>query len=138
MSFKLISYDLDGIENIAKEILERTSPDKKFVFYANMGVGKTTLIKALSLQLDVVDIVSSPTFSIVNEYMTKKNGKIYHFDFYRLNEEQEAFDIGYEEYLSEENYCFIEWPEKIPNLIQEDMIKIKMYLDGNKRIIEVI
>lgn len=138
MSFKLISYNLDGIENIAKEILERTSPDKKFVFYANMGVGKTTLIKALSLQLDVVDIVSSPTFSIVNEYMTKKNGKIYHFDFYRLNEEQEAFDIGYEEYLSEENYCFIEWPEKIPNLIQEDMIKIKMCLDGNKRIIEVI
>jgi tRNA threonylcarbamoyladenosine biosynthesis protein TsaE len=103
-----------------------------------MGVGKTTLIKELSLQLGVTDIVSSPTFSIVNEYNSLSQGKIYHFDFYRLNYEKEAFDIGYEDYFFGDDYCFIEWPEMIPNLIEDDMVVVKIGLDGFKRVIEVI
>jgi len=138
MSFTLISENLKQMPNIAKEILEYSSPHKKFVLYADMGVGKTTLIKELSLQLGVTDVVSSPTFSIVNEYISLSNGKIYHFDFYRLENEEEAFDIGYEEYFLGDNYCFIEWPEKISNLIENDMVTIKMRLDGQKRLIDII
>ena len=138
MSFTLIVDDLEQLPKIAKEFLKRTLLHKKFVFYAEMGVGKTTLIKELSLQLGVNDVVSSPTFSIVNEYLTKENCKIYHFDFYRLEYEQEAFDLGYEEYFFSDAYCFIEWPEKIPNLIEDVMIVVKMHLDGNKRVINVL
>ena len=138
MSFTLIVDDLEQLPKIAKEFLKLTLLHKKFVFYAEMGVGKTTLIKELSLQLGVNDVVSSPTFSIVNEYLTKENCKIYHFDFYRLEDEQEAFDMGYEEYFFSDAYCFIEWPEKIPNLIEDDVIVVEMYLDGFKRVINVL
>ena len=137
MSKTLFAENLAQINTIAKQILELTSPHKKFAFYGEMGVGKTTLIKALSLQLGVTDIVSSPTFSIVNEYQADENIKIYHFDFYRIDDEKEAYDIGYEEYFFSDAYCFIEWPEKIPNLIQ-DMVKINMSIAGNTRRIEVI
>jgi tRNA threonylcarbamoyladenosine biosynthesis protein TsaE len=82
--------------------------------------------------------VSSPTFSIVNEYQADENTKIYHFDFYRIEDEKEAYDMGYEEYFFSSAYCFIEWSEKIPNLIEEDMVKIKMSIVGNTRKIEVI
>jgi len=138
MSLTLFLNDLTNIPDVAKQILEYTSPHKKFAFYADMGVGKTTLIKELSLQLDVVDVVSSPTFSIVNEYQTKNKSRVYHFDFYRLEEEQEAYDMGYEEYFFSDDYCFIEWPEKIPSLIGEDMVIVKMHIEETKRVIEVI
>ena len=90
------------------------------------------------MQLGASDVVSSPTFSIVNEYHTDDKTIIYHFDFYRIEDEKEAFDIGYEEYFFSNAYCFIEWPEKIPNLIKEEMVTIKMFLDGIKRKIEII
>ena len=138
MSKTLFAENLEQINTIAKQILEYTSLQKKFAFYGEMGVGKTTLIKALSLQLGVVDVVSSPTFSIVNEYHIDKGLKIYHFDFYRIEDEDEAYDMGYEEYFFSEAYCFIEWPEKITNLIEEDIVEIKMFLEGTKRRIEVI
>jgi tRNA threonylcarbamoyladenosine biosynthesis protein TsaE len=138
MGFTLISENLKQIPEIAKEILEYSSPHKKFVLYAEMGVGKTTLIKELSLQLGVTDAVSSPTFSIVNEYDASDHTKVYHFDFFRLKDEKEAFDMGYENYFFGDDYCFIEWPEKIPNLIEDDMVIIKMRLDGKKRVIEII
>ena len=138
MGFTLISESLEQLPKIAKDILEYSSPHKKFLFYAEMGVGKTTLIKELSLQLGVADIVSSPTFSIINEYISSNYGKIYHFDFYRLKDEKEAFDMGCEEYFSGDNYCFIEWPEKVLNLIEDDMVVIKMRLNGTKREIEII
>ena len=138
MSLTLFLNDLTNIPDVAKQILEYTSPHKKFAFYADMGVGKTTLIKELSLQLDVVDVVSSPTFSIVNEYQTKNKSRVYHFDFYRLEEEQEAYDMGYEEYFFSDDYCFIEWSEKIPSLIGEDMVIVKMHIEETKRVIEVI
>ena len=138
MSKTLFAENLEQLNSIAKQILNYTSTHKKFAFYGEMGVGKTTLIKALSLQLGVSDIVSSPTFSIVNEYQADENTKIYHFDFYRIEDEKEAYDIGYEEYFFSNAYCFIEWPEKIPNLIEEDIVKIKMSVVENTRRIEVI
>ena len=138
MSLIIVSETLKKLPKIAKDILEYSLPNKKFLFYGEMGVGKTTLIKELSLQLGVVDVVSSPTFSIVNEYVSLSDSKIYHFDFYRLKDEQEAFDIGYEEYFLGDDYCFVEWPEKIPNLIEDDMVKIKIQLDGQNRVIEII
>ena len=110
----------------------------EFIFlYGEMGVGKTTFIKALTSELGAQDIVSSPTFSIVNEYVTKDQEKIYHFDFYRIKDESEAYDIGYEEYFSTSAYCFIEWSEKIPNLIDDTMVKILMSFNDKKRVIQV-
>ena len=138
MSRKIILNNLDEIPEVAKEILEYSFPQKKFLFYGEMGVGKTTLIKELSLQLGVVDVVSSPTFSIVNEYVSVESGYIYHFDFYRIEDESEAFQIGCEEYFFSDDYCFVEWPERIPNLLSEDMVDIRIQLDGNIRFIEII
>ena len=138
MSKTFFAENLEQLNSIAKQILDYTSTHRKFAFYAEMGVGKTTLIKALSLQLGVTDIVNSPTFSIVNEYQADENTKIYHFDFFRIEDEKEAYDMGYEEYFFSSAYCFIEWSEKIPNLIEEDMVQIKMSIVGNTRKIEVI
>ena len=138
MSKTLFTENVEQLNSIAKQILDYTSTHKKFAFYGEMGVGKTSLIKALSLHLGVLDAVSSPTFSIVNEYQADENTKIYHFDFYRIEDEKEAYDMGYEEYFFSNAYCFIEWSEKIPNLIEEDMVQIKMSVEGNKRRIELI
>ena len=138
MSKTLFAKNVEQLNSIAQQILDYTSSHKKFAFYGKMGVGKTTLIKALSLQLGVTDLVSSPTFSIVNEYQADQNTKIYHFDFYRIEDEKEAYDMGYEEYFFSNAYCFIEWPEKIPHLIEEDMVQIKMSVSLNGRRIEVI
>ena len=129
--------NIEELSDIAKQIINFTLPYKKFLFFGEMGVGKTTLIKALSLHLGVKDIVNSPTFSIVNEYITQKNEKIYHFDFYRIKDENEAFDLGYEEYFFSSSFCFVEWPEKVPNLIHDNMVKIFMYTEKEKRVIEV-
>mgnify|MGYP001184023458 FL=1 len=125
------------LDSIAKELLNLVSPYRKFAFFGEMGVGKTTFIKALTSELGAQDIVSSPTFSIVNEYVTKDQEKIYHFDFYRIKDESEAYDIGYEEYFSTSAYCFIEWSEKIPNLIDDTMVKILMSFNDEKRVIQV-
>ncbi len=138
MSRILFADNLEQLNYVAKQILKYALHHRKFLFFGEMGVGKTALIKALSLQLGVSDVVSSPTFSIVNEYHTDDKTKIYHFDFYRIEDEKEAFDMGYEEYFSSNAYCFIEWPERIPNLIEEEMATIKMSHDGIKRKIEVI
>ena len=138
MSKTFFAENLEQLNSIAKQILDYTLTHRKFAFYAEMGVGKTTLIKALSLQLGVTDIVSSPTFSIVNEYQADENTKIYHFDFYRIEDEKEVYDMGYEEYFFSSAYCFIEWSEKIPNLIEDDMVQIKMSIVGCTRKIEVI
>jgi len=138
MSLKLTLNNLNDLSQVADRILEYTSFSKKYIFYGEMGVGKTTLIKELSLQLGTVDIVSSPTFSIVNEYAINDAQKIYHFDFYRLENESDALDIGINEYFASDNYCFIEWPERIPSLVEDDMIVIKIKLEGMHRIIEII
>ena len=107
--------DLLELPDAAEKILDFSQKEKIFLFEGGMGVGKTTLIKDLCSQLGSDDLVSSPTYSIVNEYSYPK-GKIFHFDFFRIKSEAEAFDIGFEEYLYSGDYCFIEWPEKIQSM----------------------
>jgi len=128
-----INFSLDEINDVAKKILEQ-NPNKVILFHGEMGVGKTTFIKALVKELGISEATSSPTFSLVNEYQNTDNQIIYHFDFYRLNNEIEALDMGVDEYLYSGNWCFIEWAEKISTLIPEfhSVISISQ-LSNNKR-----
>ncbi|MFT7351593.1 MAG: tRNA threonylcarbamoyladenosine biosynthesis protein TsaE [Flavobacterium sp.] len=131
-----IEFSLNQIQEVAEKVLV-SNPQKVILFNGEMGVGKTTFIKALAKQLGVLDETSSPTFSIVNEYATATQEKVYHFDVYRLNSEEEALDMGIEEYLYSENWCFIEWAEKIPNLIptNHSQINIMLNTDGKRKLI---
>lgn len=128
-----ITFSLDEINEVAKQILEQ-NPNKVTLFHGEMGVGKTTLIKALAKQLGVNETTSSPTYSLVNEYQTSNNQLVYHFDFYRLNNEIEALDMGADEYFYSDNWCFIEWAEKIPNLVPypHSVISIRLLPDGKR------
>jgi tRNA threonylcarbamoyladenosine biosynthesis protein TsaE len=130
-----IIFSLDEIENVAKKILSE-NPKKVILFYGKMGVGKTTLIKAIAKELGVNDVTSSPTFSLVNEYQINDNQYVYHFDVYRLKNEIEALDMGIDEYLYSGNWCFIEWAENIPSLIPDEhsLIKIKLLPDGKRNL----
>jgi tRNA threonylcarbamoyladenosine biosynthesis protein TsaE len=132
-----ITFSLDQLEGVATKILEQ-NPYKVILFHGEMGVGKTTLIKALAKKLGVNEVTSSPTFSLVNEYQTSNNQTVYHFDFYRLNNEIEALDMGADEYLYSGNWCFIEWAEKISTLIPDNYstISIRLLPDG-KRFLEL-
>lgn len=128
-------FSLEEIDTIANQILA-ANPKKVLLFNGEMGVGKTTLIKSLAKSLGVNDVTSSPTFSLVNEYQIIDNKYIYHFDVYRLKNEMEAMDMGIEDYLYSGNWCFIEWPEKIPNCIpdQHSKITIELLPDGKRRL----
>lgn len=121
---------ISELPTAASAILNYAADVKIFLFYGDMGAGKTTLIKALCESLGTTEPATSPTFAIVNEYAGAKN-KIYHFDFYRLKNQTEALDMGYEEYFYSDAYCFIEWPEKIPDLLPEHYINIKINVTGN-------
>ncbi len=128
-----IIFSLDEISKVAQQILDE-NPHKVILFHGEMGVGKTTLIKALAKELGVSGATSSPTFSLVNEYQTTNNQIVYHFDFYRLNKETEALDMGADEYFYSGNWCFIEWAEKTPNLIPDShsVIQIRVLPDGKR------
>ncbi len=130
-----IEFSLNEIDSVAQQILEQ-NPEKVILFEAEMGTGKTTLIKALCRALKVEDTISSPTFSLVNEYETVSGELIYHFDFYRLKSETEALDFGVEDYLYSGSYCFLEWSEKIPNLIPDKhtVIEIKVLESGSREL----
>ena len=122
-----MNLEINGLEELpgaAQQLLNFAGEEKIFVFEGSMGAGKTTFIKEVCLALGVSDLVSSPTFSIVNEYLTGDNLTVYHFDFYRIKDLQEAYDIGYEEYFYSGNICLIEWPEKIEPLLPEDYVKV--------------
>ena len=131
------SSSLDHLPAIASSILSDFGNTRIFLFYGAMGVGKTTLIKELVHQLGIEDVANSPTFAIVNEYFSKENGTIFHFDFYRLEDEMEALDMGYEDYFYSNAYCFVEWPDKIPNLLPENVIEIEIIASLNERSITV-
>ncbi|PKP14922.1 MAG: tRNA (adenosine(37)-N6)-threonylcarbamoyltransferase complex ATPase subunit type 1 TsaE [Bacteroidetes bacterium HGW-Bacteroidetes-23] len=128
-------FNLSEIEIIAQKIIN-SNPEKVILFNGQMGAGKTTFIKALSKALGVKNPTSSPTFSLVNEYEANE-GLVYHFDMYRLKNEMEALDFGIEDYLYSGHWCFIEWAEKIPNLIPEkhSFITIEILENGNRNII---
>jgi tRNA threonylcarbamoyladenosine biosynthesis protein TsaE len=131
-----VIFSLEEINQVAEKILSE-NPNKVILFNGDMGVGKTTLIKSLAKKLGVNDATSSPTFSLVNEYQLPNSQYIYHFDVYRLKNETEALDMGIDDYLYSGNWCFIEWAEKIPNLIPENhsVIEIKMLPDGKRHLV---
>lgn len=121
---------LAGIDKCAEEFVKYISESDMqsniFAFYGAMGAGKTTFIKAICRSLGVKDAVNSPTFTIINEYASAKGFPVYHFDFYRINKLQEAYDIGVEEYFSGNGLCLIEWPEKIEAILPEGCIKVNI------------
>jgi tRNA threonylcarbamoyladenosine biosynthesis protein TsaE len=131
------NFSLKDLSSISSEIISSVK-NKTLLFYGQMGVGKTTLIKELCKELGVIDNISSPTFSLVNEYQSSKNEKIFHFDFYRITEEEEALDMGIEDYFYSNNWCLIEWPENIENLLPLDAVEIHLtVLDEGKRNIQI-
>jgi tRNA threonylcarbamoyladenosine biosynthesis protein TsaE len=130
MSGKMLEMRLENIEQTAVEFLRTNSGYNKFAFYGAMGAGKTTFITALCKALKAIDLVSSPTFSIVNEYNTQDGNIIFHFDFYRIKNPEELYDIGFEEYCRNDAWCFIEWPERAEELIPDDFIKV--YIEINE------
>ena len=126
------------LNEIAKAIVEVFENEKKFVFFGEMGVGKTTLIKYICKILNVQDVVTSPTFSVVNQYRNKDGNTLYHFDLYRIENQEELFDLGLEEYIYSDNYCFIEWPEKAEGLLSDNFVQVQMIKNKEYRIIKVI
>ena len=128
-----IIFSIEQLEEVAQKIIAK-NPAQVILFHGDMGVGKTTLIKELCKTLGVAGATSSPTFSLVNEYEANDNQLVYHFDFYRLNKEEEALDMGVDDYLYSGNWCFIEWAEKISNLIPEthSVITISQLPDGKR------
>jgi tRNA threonylcarbamoyladenosine biosynthesis protein TsaE len=134
---QLIIDNIADINQVARDFLKFTKGHTIFAFDGEMGVGKTTFINAILKQMGIEDHTSSPTFSIVNEYLSTKHGTVYHFDFYRIENEIEALDIGIEDIIYGEDYCFMEWPSKIENLLPEDTVFIKISVDKNCRIIDI-
>ena len=122
----------------AKKLLKFTGQGRIFAFYGAMGSGKTTIIKTICQYLGAIDIVSSPTFTLVNEYRTTGGESLYHIDFYRIKKTEEVFDFGIEEYLSSGSYCFLEWPELIKEILPRDTVKIQISVGKNEeRIVEI-
>lgn len=127
-----IVKDIKELPNFVSNVLDTFAHSRIFAFYGDMGVGKTTCIKEFCLQLGSYELSSSPTFSIVNEYITNDHQSIYHFDFYRIEKLQEVIEIGFEDYIYSGNYCFIEWSEKIEALLNMEYVKIVIEIDEQK------
>lgn len=128
--------DLGNIQEAARLFIEQIGEHKVFAFYGKMGAGKTTFIKAICEELGVNDVITSPTFAIINEYRTSPKGRlvettIYHFDFYRIKKLEEVYDMGYEDYFYSGALCFIEWPELIEELLPEDTVKVCITENGD-------
>ena len=132
-------FEVYSEEDLVKVVrfIKKTYNQKIFTISGELGVGKTTFIKYFCSELGVSDIVNSPTFSIVNEYLTNSNEKIFHFDFYRLENEKEAIDIGCEMYFDSGNYCFIEWPELIKKLLPQNFINISINYVDDYRLVKI-
>lgn len=128
--------DISGIRLAAKEFIAHMGDRKVFAFYGKMGAGKTTFISAVCEELGVSDVINSPTFAIVNEYLSGSGNPIYHFDFYRIKNIGEALDIGYYDYIDSDNLCFMEWPELIESILPDDTVKVTIEedVDGSRKI----
>ncbi len=130
-------YNIDELSKTANLVL-KNAKSKNLFFYGKMGAGKTTLIKEIIKKLGVEDNVSSPTFSLVNEYLSINNDIIFHFDFYRIEDEEEALDIGIEVYFNQNAWCLVEWPQNVENLLPLNRTEISIeILDDDNRTIEI-
>ncbi len=134
MSMEIRIKSIEEIAVAAKEFVAAMGERKVFAFYGKMGAGKTTFIKAVCEELGVEDVINSPTFAIVNEYVDGKGEPVYHFDFYRIKNQQEVMDLGYEDYVYSGHVCFMEWPELIENLLPDDAVKVTIEeeIDGGR------
>lgn len=124
---KILINDIEQINDAARTFLQETEGHTVFAFYGAMGAGKTTFIKALCEELGVEETVASPTFAIINEYKDRQGESVYHFDFYRINKLEEAFDFGYEDYFYSGSLCFIEWPELVEEVLPEGTMRISIH-----------
>ena len=126
---------MDGIREAARQFIGNMGDASVFAFYGSMGAGKTTFIKAICEELGVEDVITSPTFAIVNEYRANETGElIYHFDFYRIKKIEEVYDMGFEDYFYSGALCFIEWPELIEELLPDDAVRVRIEeIEGGKR-----
>jgi len=130
---------VDDLPAAAKQLLSSFPLSRVFAFYGQMGAGKTTFIKEICRQLGAIEIVQSPSFAIINEYTTLSGGSLYHFDFYRIKKSEEAYDIGFEEYIDSGNHCFLEWPELIEELLPGDVVRVRISVQpDDSRRLEVI
>jgi tRNA threonylcarbamoyladenosine biosynthesis protein TsaE len=129
MAIEIASYTESDLPAVAQKLLNEYPEARLFAFYGQMGAGKTTFIKALCGVMAVSDNVSSPTFSLINEYHAGNGERIFHFDFYRIKKIEEAFDVGYEDYFYSGGYCFIEWPELIEPLLPPETVKVQIVVD---------
>lgn len=130
---KIFIKDKRYLSVAAKQLLEQSGDKKIFAFYGSMGAGKTTIIKAICESLGAVDLVSSPTFTLVNEYKTAGGESIFHIDFYRIKKQAEVYDFGIEEYLTGDSYCFMEWPELIEEILPEETVKVRISVDEQEQ-----
>lgn len=130
--------DKKHLESAALQLLKQSGDKKIFAFYGAMGSGKTTIIKVICRLLGAEDIVSSPTFTLVNEYRTSTGEPLYHIDFYRIRKQEEVFDFGIEEYLTGDAWCFMEWPELVEEILPDDIVRIRISVkEDESRILEV-
>ena len=128
--------NIDHIREAAREFIQHIGDHRVFAFYGKMGAGKTTFVKAICEELGVDDVITSPTFAIVNEYTSGEGDSIFHFDFYRIKKIEEVYDMGYEDYFYSDALCFIEWPELIDEVLPDDAVKvtIKENADGTRTV----
>lgn len=128
--------DIEHIREAAREFIQHIGQHTVFAFYGKMGAGKTTFVKAVCEELGVDDVITSPTFAIVNEYQTRDALPIYHFDFYRIKKLEEVYDMGYEDYFYSGTLCFIEWPELIDDLLPDDAVRVSITenADGSRTV----
>jgi tRNA threonylcarbamoyladenosine biosynthesis protein TsaE len=134
----LINYQLSNIDKVSTQIIENAKDNKIWLFFGEMGAGKTTLIKSICKNLGVSEEINSPTFSIVNEYKTTNGKTIYHFDFYRVKSIEEVYDMGIEDYFKTNNICLIEWPNKIDEILNDEITyKIEINMVEENRFIKI-
>ncbi len=135
---ELLLNNLSEIDILANRFVENMNHRKVFAFYGEMGAGKTTFIKAVCKALGVTETITSPTFAIINEYKKSDSESIFHFDFYRIKNIEEAYDFGYEDYFYSEQLCFIEWPELVEPLLPENVVRVQITVqDNDQRLISI-
>ena len=129
--------DIDHIREAAREFIKHIGQRRVFAFYGKMGAGKTTFVKAICEELGVEDVITSPTFAIINEYGLPDGDSLYHFDFYRIKKLEEVYDMGYEDYFYSGSLCFIEWPELIEDVLPNDAVRVSIeeQADGSRQVV---